>query len=223
MGTSSPSLSESLRKRWVGTWAALAAVLYDLTVRPYMSNWGSTPQERRARLPGDEVIEGVMTHRTRAVTIEAPPEAVWPWLVQLGEDRAGWYSYDWIENWLFPGTVHRANGRYSATEIHPEFQDLQVGDRIDTASFGRFRVGAPVTTLEPQRALVIGSWAFVLQPLSGRRTRFINRERDRGWIRQLAPRSSGILRAIGGLIDYLVGEPLHFAMVRKMMLGIKAC
>lgn len=211
-----------MRKRTGRTLGAVALVAYDSTMRRWMLGWGSTRDERQMRLPGDEVVEGVMDHRTRAVTIDAPPEAVWPWLVQIGENRAGWYSYDWIENWVFPGTVHRADGRRSATYIHPEFQQLQVGDRIDTASFGEMKVGAAVTTLEPNRSLVIGSWAFILQPLPGGRTRFLNRERESGWMRQLAPRHSGVLRALAGLIDYAVGEPLHFAMVRRMMLGIKA-
>ncbi len=200
---------------------ALPLVVYDSTLRRWMLDWGSTPEERRVALPGDEVVEAVMTHRTRAVTIDAPPEAVWPWLVQLGDYRAGWYSYDWIENWAFPGMIHRADGRHSADYVHPELQDLHVGDRIDTGRVGRTRIGAPVTTCDPNRALVIGSWAFIVQPLPGGRTRFLNRERESGWIRQLAPRRSGVLRAVAGLVDYMVGEPLHFVMVRKMMLGIK--
>ena len=210
-----------MRKRTIGILGAVTLVAYDSTLRRWMLDWGSTPEERQARLPGDEVVEGVMTHRTRAVTIDARPEAVWPWLVQLGDSRAGWYSYDWIENWIFPGTIHRADGRHSATQIHPEFREIRVGDQIDTARIGRIRVGAPVTTCEANRALVIGSWAFVLQPLSGDRTRFLNRERNSGWLRQLSPRRAGLLRAVGAFVDYLIGEPLHFAMVRKMMLGIK--
>jgi hypothetical protein len=199
----------------------LALFAYDSTLRRWMLDWGSTLRERRMPLPGDEIVEEVMTHRTRAVTINAPAEVIWPWLAQIGEDRAGWYSYDWIENYLFPGTIHRADGRHSATRVHPELQDLQVGDRVDTARTGPLQIGAPVTTCEPNRALVIGSWAFILQPLPDGQTRLLNRERESGWLRQLAPRRSGVLRTIGGLIDYGVGEPLHFAMVRKMMLGIK--
>jgi hypothetical protein len=78
-----------------------------------------------------------------------------------------------------------------------------------------------VTVLEPNHALVIGTWAFVLLPLDESRTRFLVRERDAGWLRLLAPRGSGLLRALGAIIDYTVGEPLQFAMVRKMMLRIK--
>jgi hypothetical protein len=186
-----------------------------------MLDWGSTSEERSRSLPGDNIVEPVMTHRTRAVTIDAPPEAVWPWLVQIGDRRAGFYSYDWVERYVFAGTVHYIEGTRSATRIHPELQDVHVGDRINTGSVGSFVLGNPVTILEPNRALVIGSWAFVLEPIADGRTRFFNRERDMGWIRLAAPRKSGLLRAVGAVIDYVVAEPLHIAMVRAMMLGIK--
>ncbi len=195
---------------------------YDTFVRPRMLDWGSTPEERKAALPGDEVIEPVMTHRTRAVTIDAPPEAVWPWLAQIGDHRAGFYSYDWVERFLFAGTVHYVEGTHSATTVHPELQSPRVGDRIDTGSIGSLHVGNPVTVLEANHALVIGSWAFVLERLEGGRTRLLVRERDMGWFRMAAPRRSGVLRAAGAAVDYIVGEPLHFAMVRKMMLGLKS-
>jgi hypothetical protein len=146
---------------------------------------------------------------------------VWPWLVQIGDRRAGFYSYDWVERYVFAGTVHYIEGTRSATRIHPELQDVHVGDRINTGSVGSFVLGNPVTILEPNRALVIGSWAFVLEPIADGRTRFFNRERDMGWIRLAAPRKSGLLRAAGAVIDYVVAEPLHIAMVRAMMLGIK--
>ena len=199
----------------------IGLVAYDSLVRPRMLEWGSTAEERERPLPGDGILEPVMTHRTRAVTIDAPPEAVWPWVVQLGDRRAGFYSYDWVERFVFPGTVHYVEGTHSANRIHPELQDLHIGDRINTGSVGSFELGNPVTILEPNRALVIGSWAFILERVADGRTRFLNRERDMGWIRLAAPRRSGLLRAAGALIDYVVGEPLHSAMVRQMMLGIK--
>ncbi len=207
--------------RWPLVVSALGLIVYDAVVRPTLLDWGATDAERRMPLPGDDIVQGVMTHHTRAVTIDAPRAAVWPWLVQIGDHRAGFYSYDWVERYLFPGTVHYAEGRRSATRIHPELQTIAVGDRIDTGSIGSLRIGSPVTVLEPDHALVIGTWAFTLLPLDQNRTRLLVRERDAGWLRLLAPRRSGLLRALGAVIDYAVAEPLHFAVVRKMMLGIK--
>ena len=207
--------------RWRLAAPVLGVIGYDTLVRPALLDWGATDAEQRMGLPGDEIIQDVMSHHTRAVTIDAPPAAVWPWVVQIGDRRAGFYSYDWVERYLFPGTVHYIDGHHSATRVHPELQDIKIGDRINTGSAGPVKIGNPVTVLEPNHALVIGTWAFVLQPLHGNRTRLLIRERDAGWLRLLAPRRSGLLRALGALIDYTVGEPLHFAMVRKMMLGIK--
>ncbi|MEE6136010.1 hypothetical protein SKC41_06635 [Mycobacterium sp. 050128] len=207
--------------RWGLAASALGLVGYDVLIRPAQLDWGATATERLMRLPGDDIVGDVMSHHTRAVTINAAPSAVWPWLIQMGDHRAGFYSYDWVERYLFPGTVHYVEGHHSATRIHPELQDLRVGDRINTGSIGRVRIGNAVTVLEPNRALVIGTWAFVLVPINESRTRLLVRERDAGWLRLLAPRGSGLLRALGAVIDYAVGEPLHFAMVRGMMLGIK--
>jgi hypothetical protein len=202
--------------------AALPLVVaYDVALRPWMSTWGSTPEERREPLPGDDVVDAVMTHCTKAVTIDAPPERVWPWLVQIGDRRAGFYSHDWIERFVFPGTVHYVERTRSATRIHPELQDVHVGDRIDTGSIGRMRFGNPVTVLEPNRALVIGTWAFVLRRLPGDRTRLLVRERDGGYLRPMVPRRFGLARAALGVVDYVVGDPLHFLMERRMMLGLK--
>jgi hypothetical protein len=191
-------------------------------LRPRLRFWGATQEERSRSQPGDEIAEDVMSHCTRALTIDAPPGDVWPWLVQIGDRRAGFYSYDWVERHLFPGMVHYVDGTHSATSIHPELQELSVGDRINTGSVGRLVIGSPVTVLQKDRALVIGTWAFILEPLPGGRTRLLVRERDSGWLRRAAPRRSGLLRAFGGLVDYVVGEPLHFLMVRRMMLGLKA-
>jgi hypothetical protein len=204
-----------------GILSALGLIGYDALVRPALLDWGATDAERRMRLPGDDIVQDVMSHHTRAVTVDAPPAAVWPWLVQIGDHRAGFYSYDCVERYLFLGTVHYVEGRHSATRIHPELQKIQIGDRINTGSVGSLHIGSPVTVLEPNRALVIGTWAFTLLPLDENRTRLLVRERDAGWLRLLVPRGCGLLRALAAIIDYAVGEPLHFAMVRKMMLGIK--
>lgn len=207
--------------KWRLAATAAGLIFYDALLRPALLDWGATDAERQMRLPGDDIVQDVMSHRTRAVTIDAPPAAVWPWLVQIGDHRGGFYSYDWVERYLFPHTVHYVEGRHSATRIHPELQKIEIGDRINTASVGSLHIGSPVTVVEPNHALVIGTWAFTLLPLDANRTRLLVRERDAGWLRLLAPRDFGLLRALGGVIDYTVGEPLHFAMVRKMMLGIK--
>ncbi|HTX94841.1 MAG TPA: SRPBCC family protein [Mycobacterium sp.] len=201
--------------------SVLGLIGYDALIRPALLDWGATDAEQRMPLAGDEIVDDVMSHHTRAVTINAPAAAIWPWLVQMGDHRAGFYSYDWVERYLFPGTVHYVDGRNSATRIHPELQNIAIGERINTGSFGPTQIGSPVTVLEPDRALVIGTWAFVLLPLDESHTRLLVRERDAGWLRLLAPRRFGLLRALGAVIDYAIGEPLHFVMVRKMMLGIK--
>lgn len=93
---------------------------------------------------------------------------------------------------------------------------------VATGSIGTsVQLAAPVTVVEANRALAIGTWAFVLEPLAGGRTRLLVRERNAGWIRRLIPARLGLLRAAGGAIDYAIGEPLHFVMSRKMMLGLK--
>jgi hypothetical protein len=151
---------------------------YDTLVCPRMLNWGATSDEQRMQLPGDEIASGMPPPYTKAVTINAPPAAVWPWLAQIGDHRAGWYSYDWVERFVFPGMVHSTEGTRSATRIHPELQQVHVGDRINTGTAGKLAVGNPVTVLEPGRARVIGTWAFILQPLPGDRTRLLVRNRD---------------------------------------------
>jgi hypothetical protein len=177
------------KMRWGSLSLIGAAVVgYDTLLRPWLQDWGATSDERIQGLPGDDIVEEVMSHHTRAVTIDAPPEAVWPWLVQMGDRRAGFYSYDWIERFLFPGTVHYVAGKHSATRIHSELQDVHVGDRINTGSIGNFALGSPITVLEPSQAFAMGTWAFVLRPLSDERTRLLVGERDTGWLRMAAPK-----------------------------------
>lgn len=118
--------------------------------------------------------------------------------------------------------MHYVEGRHSATRIHPELRNVQVGDRIATGSIGtRFRIDAPVTRVDPGGALVIGTWAFVRVPLPDDRTRLLVRKPYPGWSRLAVPSRLGVLRALGGAIDYAFGEPLHFEMERKMTLGLK--
>jgi hypothetical protein len=156
---------------------------------------------------GDTEVTLPSYESTLGVTINAPPAAIWPWLVQMGYRRGGLYSYDWLDR-LF-GYLDAP----SAERILPEWQLLAVGDVIPIGRGGGF----PVRAIEPFRSLVLGgydrdvewSWELALTRLDGRRTRLVSR--NRVWMRRTL-RS----RVIMGLI-----EPAAFLMTRKMLLGIK--
>jgi hypothetical protein len=210
-----------LRKRWWPAVLAAAIPLYIQVIRPAMLDWGATPEERTATLSGDDIVIAPRNVWTRAVTIAAPPAAVWPWLVQMGQGRGGLYSYDWLEN-LLGCDIH------SVDRIIPALQYLAVGDPIRLV-----REGYPadlvlaVAAILPEQALVLAapgtraealaagfaymSWAFVLRPTPDGGTRFIVRTRA-----DFAPTFAG------RLVNQVMLEPIQFIMERKMMQGIKA-
>ena len=101
----------------------LAAASYPLLFRHRCLTWGTTPDEVTRELPGDELLADPDILSTRAVTVDAPPGAIWPWLLQMGSGRGGAYTYDWIEN-LF------GLGMHSANEVLPEFQDVKARRRV---------------------------------------------------------------------------------------------
>jgi hypothetical protein len=181
---------------------------YPLLLRRRCLTWGAEPDEVRAAMPGDDLLRGATLVTTRAVTVDAPPKAVWPWLVQMGPERGGAYTYDWIEN-LFGLNMH------SADRILPEFQDLRVGDSFAMGKGPRLRV----EILKPEAALVLRSedgawvWAFGLLPrdAAADATRLISRNRI------AAPPSGPVSRAF---FRYVM-EPGSLVMERKMLLGIK--
>jgi hypothetical protein len=177
--------------------AILPGVAYVTVVRRWSRSWGSTRVERREELPGDELVPRPGLRMTRAVTIEAPVAAAWPWLVQIGQDRAGFYSYSWLENLAGCGMVN-------ADRVHPEWQDRAVGDVVPLHPSS----GVRVARLEVDRCLVFPGWYFNLVPLGADRTRLIARTRVPRGIRSVA-------------YACLVELP-HFVMERKMLLGIKA-
>jgi hypothetical protein len=173
----------------------------------------ATAAERTRRLPGDDLIEDPLATFTNAVTVRAAPHDVWSWLAQMGAGRAGWYSYDALDN----------GGHASATEVDPELQHLDVG-MVFPAGPG-VTDGFTLASFEPERFLVLEwktpegarlvSWAFVLAPLNGA-TRLIVRARGgRGY------QFFGLPRAVTRPIVPVV-HAVHFIMQRKQLLGIAA-
>lgn len=179
--------------------------LYRRYLRDWVLTWGATASEVERPLPGDDLLAAPDVLATRAIEIEAPPSAIWPWLVQMGPGRAGAYTYDWIEN-LF------GLGMHSADTIVPEWQRLEVGDVLRPAKGGP---GMRVEILEPERVLSNRSeagdwvWTFFLEPQDGS-TRLISRNR-------IAMKGA----SAGQRLGILVMEPGSLVMERKMLLGIK--
>lgn len=177
-------------------------MLYQEALRRPILTWGATEPEAEADLPGDELLENADGVSTRAIEIEAPATAVWPWLAQMGPSpRGGAYTYDWIENLL--GLNMR-----SVDHVLPEFQHPQVGDSIELGS-NRMRL----ERVEPERVIAWCSeegnwvWTFVLQEQDGK-TRLISRNRFH-------------LPKLAARIGMLPMEPGSLMMERKMLRGIK--
>ena len=202
--------------------AALAAVAlvfgYMDGVRPWMASWGATPAETERTLPGDARVPWPQLAVTRAVTIAAPPGAVWPWLVQIGTGRGGWYSYDWLDN----------GGHPSADRVLAEWQGLRVGDRVPMTPGGG--AAMPVFLLDPPRTLGLGgSWDATTDaaaPSAGPITSGAT------WVMHLEPTGDGATRLIMryrmayepgllGALGQAVLEPVHFIMERKMLLELQ--
>ena len=184
----------------LGGLVAVAAA-YSPPVRRWYLGWGAEAAEVDAVLPGDELLPGAGLRSTRAVTIDAPPAHVWPWLVQMGSGRGGAYTYDWIENLL-------GLNMHSADRVLAEYQHPEVGD-----SFGygtnrmSYRIVEPEHVLATQSADGNWVWTFVLEDEGGR-TRLISRNRFR-------------LATLKDRIGMIPMEPASLLMERKMLLGIK--
>jgi hypothetical protein len=179
----------------------VTALIVWFVYRPWALSWGSTEEEIARAMPGDEVLENPTFNATRAVTIEASPQEIWPWIIQIGYRRAGFYSYDSLDN----------DGIPSAEQILPEYQSLEVGDTIPLSREAHVRV----TELEPPRSMVLvfevdgtwssATWVWALYPEGVSNTRLVTRLRAN-------PRSipSRVFLDLGEII-----------MMRKCMLGIK--
>jgi hypothetical protein len=219
----------------VGSALAAAGWAGYVTARRWYETWGVDPDEAVKDLPGDELVPEPTLSATRGITIDAPPPAVWPWLVQMGYGRGGWYSYDAMD----------MKGESSET-IVPEHQSLAVGDTVPTDPGGGF----VVKRVEPEQALVLfvdpeivaarttgtvtideapglqmsgrflstatppqftAAWAFVLEPLAGGQTRLLERFRVR------TDGESPGSKLLGPVLGFGV-----FVMTQRQMLGIKA-
>lgn len=193
------------------TLVAIAAAVYHPLLLPWMMTWGATADEARMTLPGDELTPQPAFQSTRAITIAAPAERIWPWLVQIGQDRAGFYSYDWMENLVGAG-IHNAD------RIVPEWQHRVRGDFVPSLrpnyGGGRLRdiAGWRVGWIEQNRGLALVGWgSFVLLPIDDHHTRLVVRTR--------AAAVPGAF--FSRFADLMFGRPLHFVMERRMLLGIQ--
>jgi hypothetical protein len=190
-----------------------------LAARPWYRAWGASPDEAREWLAGDSLIEVAAMQTTRAIAIAAPPEHVWPWLLQMGQGRGGLYTYTWVENAL------RAN-IHNLDRIDPQLQQLQVGDRVRLTPdpyLGRLPGQYyTVTEIRPREALVmvqrlptgaITTWSFVVRAQAATDSRLLVRARASAPARA----SARAQRAL----ELLLLEPGYFVMERGMLRGIK--
>jgi len=213
-------MSGSLRR--AGRAGATLAVASELALIRLGRTYGSTPAERAAAMAGDEVVPDPQVVTDHAITIDTPREYVWPWLVQMGWHRGGWYTARWVDRLLFPANWPSAN------RIIPDLQEMQLGDFIPDGA-PETKCGMIVEHLDPGRALVLHStshlprrwrerqrasldwsWAFALTPVDdGRRTRFHFRSR---WT------TAPWWLTLGGR---LLIVPADFVMSRDMLHGVK--
>jgi len=181
------------------------AVILIIALMPWMDRYGATDEEIAASLTGDELVPDPRVIYTRAVSINASPEQIYPWIVQLGADKGGMYSYTWLESLI-------QCSQTNADRIHEEWQGLKVGDKVMMCP-NDMPPGFEVAMIEPNRTIVMGHqekgiwsdvWQFVLVPQSDGTTRLVLRSRDakEGWM-------------------WDVIRPGEFIMVRRMMLTIR--
>ena len=205
---------------------ALAAVLvgtYIFIIRPWHMRWGATDAELAATLPGDELVTSALSdsQTTRAITVDAPAESIWPWLVQWGQGKGGWYSYEMLENLLGCNMTN-------ADRIHPEWQNTKVGDYVRMYPEGSGPPPYRVAAMVSNRAFVIGhpigdldapmtaqtewndTWTFALQPVDDKTTRLIIRAR---WS------ADGELSGDSPIMRMI--EPGTFIMERGSLWGVK--
>jgi hypothetical protein len=197
-------------------------VVYVVVLRPWHLHWGTTVAENTEILPGDDLVAAAVGQVTRAVTVDAPPEKIWPWIMQIGQDRSGFYSYTPLENMIGADMpkVHT---------LRADWKPRTVGETVWFATPKRFEgQGKMIAAIvDAPRAFVMmmpadweklssggqgngGSWGFVLMPIDAGHTRLIARLRS-------GPPPNLRARLAGSLF----WEPAHFVMERRMLLTIK--
>ncbi len=200
----------------------VAGLVYHLGVRNWCLRWGTTPAEAHATLPGDELFPVYTGEATHAITIHASPERVWPWLMQIGQDRSGFYSYTFLENSI--GT-----DMPKVERLVPDWKPRSEGETVWFATPKRFNGQGRMiaATVQPQRSFVMVSpkdwenlrtgkpatealWSFTIEPMGDGQTRLIARVRN-GTPPTLASRAMG----------RLFWEPMHFVMEQKMLRTIR--
>jgi hypothetical protein len=193
----------------VGIAATAALPAYYLLVRRWHARWGATDEEVEREMPGDDLVEGARDVTTRAITMRATPADIWPWLLQMGYQRGGLYSNDWIDKVM--GVLDEP----SSWEILPEFQHLEAGDVIPIGGSGP---DWPVKSIEPYKSLVLDirpegidiSWSIGLYEIDEKHTRFVLRIRIR-------------MKPLMHVLSlFPISDFGQFLMVRWMLLGIKA-
>lgn len=190
-------------------------VVAGLLAHEFLRDWGASALERLEYLPGDELVPDPVDSSTLAVDIDVPAAEVWAWLVQLGQDRAGMYSYDWLERMV-------GLGMHNAERIHPEWQELAAGDTVRLVPRGwlgrRDGLALPVAQVVPGQSIVLrirrpdlpwdAVWSFHVMDTRGQICRLVARSR--------AARSTGALRVVDAVVN-----PVTWLMTRRMLLGIK--
>jgi hypothetical protein len=184
-------------------WGLAILGLGAVNYRRWHTGWQTTPAERAAAMSGDDLVSRPHFVATRAITINAPPQAVWPWIVQMGFGRAGWYSYDRLDNL----------GRRSAETIEPKWQEVHVGDPVPMSGRIDDRTAFRVFAFTPYRIMVWAkpdsTWTWQLRPTATGGTRLVTRVRAR-------------YAGAGALLAVPLMEIGDFPMMRRCLLGIKA-
>jgi hypothetical protein len=203
---------------------AFGVAIYAFFMRKRLLNWGTTNEEAHQPFPGDSLIANPNYQSTRAILIHSTPKDIWPWIIQIGYQRGGFYSYDWLER------KAGLKGLSSTDQVVPAWQKILPGDTVSISPVTPLKVVA----FEPERAFVLHTvmnpftarivdqrlqpgtptidwtWAFILEPVGPDATRLLIRVRA-----NIQPQH------LGRILSWLALEPVHFLMENKMLQGIQ--